>query len=227
MSDKLFVPRKAVYIASSASAVGHEEKAGPLGDCFDIADTSGSDLFGEDSFEKAESRMQRLAFDEAVRRCGISPSEVDAVFAGDLLNQCASSGYAGTPYGIPMLGIYGACSTCAEGLLLASVLASSCADTAGAVTSSHNCASERQFRFPLEYGAQRPPTAQWTVTGAGAFVVTSDERIGKGADGEYAVEIADALPGIPRDYGINDANDMGAAMAPVSVKLRPYPVPKT
>lgn len=261
MSGKIIVPPRRVYIVSSGTAVGHEENAGPLGGKFDVADTE-DDRFGMDSYEKSEAQMQKVALEYAIKKAGLCENDVEVIFAGDLLNQCVSSAYAYAENEIPFLGLFGACSTAAQGLLTAAVFASFAADCAAAVTSSHNCTSERQFRFPLEYGAQRPPTAQWTVTGAGAFIVcaeggTPSDR-GKPAEGgpcscgcadkTYAegnadaggthadrgkhaeggthadrgkpagfnVEIAAVLPGISRDYGINDANDMGAAMAPAA-----------
>lgn len=212
MQGKIIIPHRQVFITSAASVAGHEENAGPLAGRFDITD-DGDDRFGMDSFEKSEAEMQRLVLNCAMNKLGVTENDVEIVFAGDLLNQCVSSAYAYTENEIPFLGLFGACSTAAEGLLMASVFTSFAVDCAAAVTSSHNCTSERQFRFPLEYGAQRPPTAQWTVTGAGAFIVSADPQTGNRADG-LAVEIAAALPGISRDFGINDANDMGAAMAP-------------
>lgn len=210
---RIIVPRRKVYVASEASVVGHEEKKGPLGQLFDRADEGGDDRFGMDSYEKAEAQMQKTALSLAMEKGGISSEdEVEIVFAGDLLNQCVSSAYAYTENEIPFLGLFGACSTAAEGLLMSAVYTSFAADCVAAVTSSHNCTSERQFRFPLEYGAQRPPTAQWTVTGAAAFIVTADIPDGEGR----SVEIVSVLPGISRDFGINDANDMGAAMAPAA-----------
>ena len=249
MSGKIIVPPRRVYIVSSGTAVGHEENAGPLGGKFDVADTE-DDRFGMDSYEKSEAQMQKVALEYAIKKAGLCEDDVEVIFAGDLLNQCVSSAYAYAENEIPFLGLFGACSTAAQGLLTAAVFASFAADCAAAVTSSHNCTSERQFRFPLEYGAQRPPTAQWTVTGAGAFIVCAeggtpsdrdtpaeggpcscgcaDKAYTEGnadAGGTHAdcgkpagfnVEIAAMLPGISRDYGINDANDMGAAMAPAA-----------
>lgn len=261
MSGKIIVPPRRVYIVSSGTAVGHEENAGPLGGKFDVADTE-DDRFGMDSYEKSEAQMQKVALEYAIKKAGLCEDDVEVIFAGDLLNQCVSSAYAYAENEIPFLGLFGACSTAAQGLLTAAVFASFAADCAAAVTSSHNCTSERQFRFPLEYGAQRPPTAQWTVTGAGAFIVCAeggtpsdrgmpsdhgepaeggpcscgcaDKAYAEGnadAGGTHAdsgtpsdrgkpagfnVEIAAVLPGISRDYGINDANDMGAAMAPAA-----------
>jgi stage V sporulation protein AD len=196
---------KGTSVIAAASVVGGHEHGGPIGDVFDLHDST--DRFGKKTWEKAESEMQRLALNVALSKSKLAPTDIDAVFAGDLLNQCAASSYGLVDFDIPYYGIYGACSTAAEGMMLAAMSVSAgyysrCA----AITSSHNCSSERQFRTPIEYGAQRAPTAQWTVTGAGAFV------IGKGG----GVDIAEALGGIVVDKGINDASNMGAAMAPAA-----------
>ena len=193
-----------VGILSSASVVGGHEHEGPIGDVFDLHDST--DRFGKKTWEKAESEMQRLVFNVALSKAKLTEKDIGAIFAGDLLNQCAASSYGLLDYDIPYYGLYGACSTAAESMMLAAMSVSAgyfsrCA----AVTSSHYCSSERQFRTPVEYGAQRSPTAQWTVTGAGAFIV--------GVGG--SVRIAEALPGIVVDKGINDASNMGAAMAPL------------
>ena len=199
-------------ILAAATVVGSKEHSGPLGAHFDYY--GGDDRFGQNTWEKAESEMQRMAMAAAMDKAGLSPDRVDMLFAGDLLNQCIGSSYGLLSYDIPYFGLYGACSTSAEGLLLASaMIGGGQAKVAAAVTSSHNAAAERQFRSPLEYGGQRPPTGQWTVTGAGAFVVTSPEIA---AERELA-RVTHALPGIVVDLGITDANNMGAAMAPAAV----------
>ncbi len=192
-------------ILSSASVVGKCEHEGPLGECFDLHDST--DKFGMNTWELAESEMQRLAFNTALAKLSVSEQSVGALFAGDLLNQCVGSSYGLLDFDIPYFGLYGACSTAIEGLMLAAATVSAgYFTTAAAVTSSHYCAAERQYRTPIEYGAQRSPTAQWTVTGAGAFMVGS---IGK-------VKIVEALPGIVIEKGISDASNMGAAMAPAA-----------
>ena len=197
-------------IVSAASVVGGKERQGPLGDCFDFY--SDNDRFGKDTWEKAESEMQRMALSAAMGKAGWSEKDVGVLFAGDLLNQCTGSAYGLLSYDIPFLGLYGACSTMVEGLLLASTMVSNrIYDTAAAVTSSHNASAERQFRTPLEYGAQRPPTGQWTVTGSGAVLVTHRET----ATAPLA-HVTAAMPGITVDKQIKDANDMGAAMAPAA-----------
>ena len=192
-------------IISTGNAVGKKEYEGPLGQLFDIHGED--DRFGKDTWEKAESEMQRLAFNLALKKAELGFEDIGALFAGDLLNQCVGSSYGLLGCNIPYFGIYGACSTSAEGIMLASVMTThKIFDRAAVVTSSHNCSAERQYRTPIEYGGQRTPTSQWTVTGSAAFVV-GDENSG-------SVKLRAALPGRVIDKGINDANNMGAAMAP-------------
>ena len=195
-------------ILAASSAVGKKEKEGPLGDLFDFSDPT--DRFGQKTWERSESEMQRIVFSGAAGKLGIGEEDIDAVFAGDLLNQCVGSAYGLLQFDIPYFGLYGACSTCAEGLTLAAMTGSAgLYRRAASVTSSHNASAERQYRNPLEYGGQRPPTAQWTVTGAGAFIV------GK-ACGDASALIADVMPGVVVEKGIKDAANMGAAMAPAA-----------
>ena len=199
-------------ILSAATVVGAKEHAVTLGQHFDYY--GDNDRFGQDTWEKAESEMQRMALAAALGKVEIPEERVDMLFAGDLLNQCVGSSYGLLSYDIPYFGLYGACSTSIEGLMLAATMVSGrFANVAAAVTSSHNAAAERQFRTPLEYGGQRPPTGQWTVTGAGAFVVTAPEQ----ARGKELARVTHALPGIVVDMGVTDANNMGAAMAPAAV----------
>ena len=199
-------------ILSAATVVGSKEHSGPLGGCFDYY--GDNDRFGQDTWEQAESEMQRMALGLALDKVNLPQEQVDMLFAGDLLNQCVGSSYGLLSYDIPYFGLYGACSTSAEGLMLAaSMIGGGYAKVAAAVTSSHNAAAERQFRTPLEYGGQRPPTGQWTVTGAGAFLLCSPSL----SEGREMAEITHALPGIVVDMGVSDANNMGAAMAPAAV----------
>ena len=192
-------------IAASASVVGKEEYEGPLGECFDLHD--GTDKFGMKTWELAESEMQRLAFNTALAKLSLSEQSVGALFAGDLLNQCISSSYGLLDFDIPYFGLYGACSTAIEGIMLASAAVNAgYFNTAAAVTSSHYCSAERQYRTPIEYGAQRSPTAQWTVTGSGAFMICREGRI----------RVLEGMPGIVVEKGISDASNMGAAMAPAA-----------
>ena len=152
--------------------------------------------------------MQKEAVTCALNKAALSPSQVQHIFAGDLLNQCTASTYGPRELNIPLYGQFGACSTMAQTLSMAAIFVDSgAADICCAVTSSHFCTAERQFRFPLEYGGQRPPTAQWTATAAGAAVV------GMGGSG---VRIAEVLGGRQVDLGVTDANNMGAAMAPAA-----------
>lgn len=194
-------------IFCAASVVGKLEKQGPLGACFDVH--SANDKFGQKTWEKAEAEMQRLALNTALAKGEITERDIDAIFAGDLLNQCVGAAYGLKDFNVPYFGLYGACSTAAEGIILSSLLVSGgMLRRAAAVASSHNCTAERQYRSPIEYGGQRAPTAQWTVTGAGAFVVT-DAR-------EAKVRIIGVTPGTVVEKGIRDAANMGAAMAPAA-----------
>lgn len=197
------------HLLSTASAVGKKEAEGPLGSLFDLCDET--DRFGTKTWEAAESEMQRMAFNTALGKARLHDSDIGALFAGDLLNQCVGSAYGLLDFDIPYFGLYGACSTCSEGLLLASTFVSNGVfRRCGAVTSSHYCSAERQYRTPIEYGAQRAPTAQWTVTGAGAFIVEHADENTRGA------VIVRGMPGKVRERGVNDANNMGAAMAPAA-----------
>lgn len=194
-------------IVSAASVVGGLESKGPLGGVFDLHDKE--DRFGQKTWERSEAEMQRLALNTALAKGKLSERDLDALLAGDLLNQCIGAAYGLKDFSVPYFGLYGACSTAAEGLILAALLVSGgMLGRAAAVASSHNCTAERQYRSPLEYGGQRPPTAQWTVTGAGAFVV--------GGPDEGRVQIRGVCPGIVVEKGIKDAANMGAAMAPAA-----------
>ena len=209
MKKEILEFRGGAYLICAASAVGKYEHEGPLGDCFDLHDST--DKFGMNTWERAESEMQRLAFNTALAKASANEREVEALFAGDLLNQCVGSAYGLLDFDIPYFGLYGACSTAAESIMLASSFVSAgYISTAAAVTSSHFCSAERQYRTPLEYGAQRSPTAQWTVTGAGAFLIRNEGR----------VRVFEAMPGIVVEKGINDASNMGAAMAPAAADTR-------
>ncbi len=196
-----------IAIRSCATVVGKQEKEGPLGQLFDAHDLS--DKFGQKTWEQAESEMQHMALNLAMSKCKQNKDGIDLLFAGDLLNQCVGSAYGLLPFQLPFFGLYGACSTAAEGLILASLLLQTdFYDCIATVASSHYCASERQFRFPLEYGGQRTPTSQWTVTGAGAFLLEKGRK-------ELPC-ITEVLPGRSIDLGITDGNNMGAAMAPAA-----------
>ena len=193
-------------VIGSASVVGKKEGQGPLAATFDHI--SQDDSFGERSWEKAESAMQKLALAAALDKVGISVSALDYLLAGDLLNQCIGSGFAVRGQDVPFFGLYGACSTMAESLSLAAMLLDGGFGVrAAAMTSSHFCSAERQYRSPLEYGGQRTPTAQWTVTGSGCVILASQ------GPGPYVTHIT---TGKIVDKGIKDAANMGAAMAPAA-----------
>ncbi len=206
-------PASPVYITGGCTVVGHEEMRGSLGRYFTVSDPK-DDLFGMETWEQAEAQMQRLALGGALKEAPFSASDVDFMFAGDLLNQCAASEYGLAEFDIPFFGLYGACSICAEGLALAALVSGSTGKRCAAVTSSHNCSAERQFRSPVEYGGQRTPTSQWTVTGAAAFLLGTDAA--ETVPGGRRVRVADVFPGIVKDMGITDINNMGAAMAPAA-----------
>ena len=197
------VLKNAPAVSAFASVVGQKEADGPLGRRFDAVEPDAR--AGQDSWEKAESAMLRRAIDKAAERAGGAPG---CVLAGDLLNQCAGSAYAVRGLAAPFFGLYGACSTMAEGLGLAALLVDGgYFESAAAATGSHFCSAERQFRYPLEYGGVRTPTAQWTVTGAGCVVLSRE-----GA-GPYVTRFT---PGRIVDAGIKDMANMGAAMAPAA-----------
>ena len=193
-------------ITSYGNVVGKKEGEGPLKDCFDYIDKD--DTFGQPSWEKSECEMQKRALTNALDKAGLTVSQLDFLFAGDLLNQCISSSYAARGQDVPFFGLYGACSTMGEGLSLAAMmLDGGFGRRTAAVASSHFCTAERQYRNPLEYGSQRTPTAQWTVTGSGAVVLDAE------GNGPY---ITHCTIGKVIDKGITDANNMGAAMAPAA-----------
>ena len=198
-------------ITAWASVAGKKESEGPLGNNFDLVEEDS--YFGQKTWEQAEKRMQQTALQILAKKANMHQKEFGLVFSGDLLNQCIGSSFTLRNTGVPHLGLYGACSTMAESLLLASMaVGGGFSDRVVAMTSSHFASSERQYRFPLGYGGQRTPTAQWTVTGAGAALVCAE---GKGP------KITACTIGSVTDLGIKDAGNMGAAMAPVDVKLTP------
>ena len=196
-----------IYVSEAASVAGRMEKEGPLSEYFDISDKS--NLFGMKTWEEAESEMQRLALNTLVGKARLTPEDIDIAFSGDLMNQCVGGSYSFATQPVNYVGIYGACSTFPLGLAMASAfIDSGFVERAVAATSSHYCSAERQFRTPLEYGSQRTPTAQWTVTGAGAALLSSVDV--------SDIFVKDAYLGRIIDKGITDANNMGAAMAPAA-----------
>ncbi len=202
-----FILPQMPVITAWASVAGKKESEGPLAQSFDVA--SQDAYFGQKTWEQAEKQMQKLALDTLLKKADISRNQIGMVFSGDLLNQCIGSSFTLRNTGVPHLGLYGACSTMAESLLMASMaVCGGFSDRVVAMTSSHFASSERQYRFPLGYGGQRTPTAQWTVTGSGAALVCS---AGKGP------RIESCTVGTVTDLGIKDANNMGAAMAPAAL----------
>lgn len=202
-----FVLEQPPVITCWASVAGKKESEGPLSTYFD--ETHKDAYFGEKTWEQGEKKMQQLALLKLAEKAQVQPQDFDLVFSGDLLNQCIGSSFTLRNTGIPHLGLYGACSTMAESLLMASMaVGGGFTDRVVAMTSSHFASSERQYRFPLGYGGQRTPTAQWTVTGSGAALICST---GKGP------KITACTVGTVTDLGIKDANNMGAAMAPAAL----------
>lgn len=212
---KTYIFESEPLIIGSAGVAGKKEGEGPLGDDFDMVfeDTT----MGQDSFELAESAMLHDAIIRALASANVSPKDVDFVMTGDLLDQCTGSCFALKDLEMPFIGMYGACSTMALTLCNSAMLVSAGANICVAGASSHFASSERQFRYPLEYGGQRPPTAQWTVTGAGSAVVQNQRNIDP-ENLQNAVKISAVHIGTITDLGIKDANNMGAAMAPAAAR---------
>ena len=201
-----YIFESAPKITAWASVAGKKEAEGPLNNYFD--QVSGDTMFGQSTWEQAESMMQKTAIDHLLNKAGIQENQIDCVFSCDLLNQCIGSAFTLKNKGISQFGLYGACSTMSESMLLAAMAVDGgFANRAIALTSSHFASAERQYRFPLGYGGQRTPTSQWTVTGSGALLI---EPTG------YGPEIRSCTVGSVVDLGIKDANNMGAAMAPAA-----------
>ena len=197
---------EAPYILSSASIVGTKEGEGPLGNLFDVV--GNDDLFGADNWEGAESTLQKEAVTMALGKAKVKKEEVRYLFGGDLLGQSIATTFGLMELNIPLFGLYGACSTAGESLTLAAMtVAAGYGDCVAAVTSSHFASAEKQFRFPLEYANQRPLSANWTVTGSGAFLLGKKRT---------KIKISGVTPGKVVDYGIKDSMNMGAAMAPAA-----------
>lgn len=196
------------HVIQWSSVVGPIEGKGPLGAGFDMV--LDSELCGKDSWEEAESALQKISLGVLLDKAHIKDTDVDVIYAGDLLNQCMGSGFSIRSYDIPFCGIYGACSTSVLSMIQAAVAVNSgLVDLAISSTSSHFCSAEKQFRYPLEYGGQRPPTAQRTVTGAGSALISASSD-------KPCPQIEKAIIGKIFDKGIKDANNMGAAMAPAA-----------
>lgn len=211
-SIKIPIP---VYIRASASVVGTKEGEGPLGDLFDVVGVD--DKFGCDTWEEAESTLQKEALQLAIGKAGLTNKDIRFLFAGDLLGQCIASSFGLGGFQIPLVGLYGACSTCGLSLSMATVMiAGGMAEYAACVTSSHFASAEKEFRFPLDYGNQRPLSAHWTVTGSGGFVVSSIK-----SDTDRAM-ITGLTIGKIMDFGLKDSMNMGACMAPAASRIEPY-----
>ena len=194
-------------ILQTASIVGPKESDGPLASYFD--NCLEDEFWGENSWEKAESKIIKETVNTVISKSGLASDKIDYCFAGDLLNQCISSSFGLRELNIPFFGIFGACSTFVEALMLGAIFTESGAgENTLCAASSHFCSAEKQFRFPLELGNQRPQSAQWTVTGSGAAIVS------KNGTGPYITHIT---PGKIVDMGIKDSNNMGAAMAPAAL----------
>lgn len=199
---------EAPFILESASVVGTKESEGPLGGLFDLQGED--DNFGQDTWEKAESSMQTDAFNMALGKAELKAEQIDYIFAGDLLGQSMATTFGVQSFKIPWFGLYGACSTCGESLSLAAAfVAAGYAKNTAAITSSHFGSAEKQFRFPNQYANQRPLCATWTVTGSGAFIVSTHGN----------VRIEGITTGVVVDYGIKDSMNMGAAMAPAASEV--------
>ncbi|PHV71657.1 stage V sporulation protein AD [Sporanaerobium hydrogeniformans] len=194
-------------ISCAYSSVGPKEAAGPLSTYFDHSYED--ELLGQDTWEKAESKLIENTIQGLLTRSGKNPTDIEFIFAGDLENQIVASTFGVSSFNIPYFGLYGACSTMGESLCLASMaIGGGMAQTVIAGTSSHYCAAEKQFRYPLEYAGQRTLTQQWTVTGSGYVLVTHG---GKGP------QVEAITPGKIVDLGISDTFNMGAAMAPAAI----------
>lgn len=192
-----------VYVRSYAAVTGKKEGEGPLGKCFDYV--SQDNRFGKKTWEKAESCMVEKAVELALQKGDLTAGELSCALGGDLLNQCIATAFGMRSVGSPFFGLYGACSTMAEGLILGSTLVSGgFMEKALCTAASHFCSAERQYRYPLEYGGQRAPTAQWTATACGAVVLSPEKA---------PVQVTAATVGRIYDPGVTDATNMGAAMA--------------
>ncbi len=204
MARKPIIFQKNIKICATAAVVGKMEGEGPLKEYFDV--TSQDSKFGMETWEKAEAEMVRESSETVLKKSSLGYDDIDLTFSGDLTNQCAASAFGLKGKRIPHIGLYGACSTFALSLGMGALaIESGLADCVLCEASSHFCSAERQYRFPLEYGCQRPPSAQNTVTGSGSVILS---EIGKSEIG-----LKEFFPGIIRDPGICDANNMGAAMA--------------
>ena len=204
---------KDVYVRCAATVVGKKEADGPLGEMFDVAVED--DMFGKKSWEEAESHIQEMAVDKLLIKSGMAVSDIDYIYAGDLLGQLIATSFGLMKYEVPMFGLYGACSTMGEALSLGAMCVNAgYAQNVIAIASSHFASAEKQFRYPLEYGNQRPVASTWTVTGAGAYIVGD-----KPLDKKKCVLIKGITTGKIVDYGVKDSMNMGACMAPAAADV--------
>lgn len=203
-----------VEIIGFASVAGKKEGEGPLGSYFDQVEED--ELFGGQNWEDAESRMQKIAAELAIKNAGCKESDIRFLFAGDLLGQLIATSFGMGSLEIPFFGVYGACSTMGESMLLASIFVESgFADRTMALTSSHFAGAEKQFRFPLAYGSQRPASASWTVTGSGAVIIGKKREKNYQGKKNISLRIVRGTVGKIVDFGVMDSLNMGACMAPV------------
>ena len=204
-----FALKTPVYIENCASVVGPKEGRSYFAEGFDEIDKD--PFLGKDSWEEAESELQTKALRILLKKTSLEETDIDCIFSGDLLSQTTASSYGLLPFGIPNYGIYGACSNCGAALALGAVLLSAgYAQKVVAMTSSHFGSAEKEFRFPLGYGAQRPLSATWTVTGCGAFLLVAAPKEGSN------VKITHVAMGEIVDAGLKDAQNMGGCMAPAA-----------
>lgn len=200
--------KNAPRILSFAAVCGSKEKEGVLGKYADI--TLEDDMYGESTYEKAECKMLSTAISLAIKKSGLKQSDIGVLLSGDLLNQIISAGFAARDFNFPFLGLYSACSTMSESMLLGAALVNAgYVNTAVCATGSHFASAERQYRYPLELGCTRPPQSQWTVTGAGGLVL---------GNGQKGIKVVNGTMGAVCDFGVTDVNNMGAAMAPAAAQ---------
>lgn len=194
------------YLTASFSVVGEKEGEGPMKKYFDYIEKDA--YFGQESWEQAESQLQKFALASLLEQQKLSSEDIRYIFAGDLLGQTIASSFGLSGFNVPLIGLYGACSTSGEAIMMAAMnVAAGYSNLSAAVTSSHFCGAEKQFRYPLEYGNQRPLSSTWTVTGGGAFLIGSNKS---------KVKITGVTTGKIVDYGIKDSMNMGACMAPAA-----------
>lgn len=198
-------------VTSFAAVCGSKEKEGIIGSYADI--TLEDDMYEESTFEKAECKMLSTAIALAIEKGGYEEKDIDVLLSGDLLNQIISASFAARDFNFPFLGVYSACSTMSESMLLGAALVNAgYANRALAATGSHFASAERQYRYPLELGCTRPPQAQWTVTGAGGCVIANEKK---------GIKVVNGTMGKVCDFGVTDVNNMGAAMAPAVAIIGP------